>query len=413
MSKVFDDKKRRLWCHGPKPEFATDTDWADQWYIGARTIALIRPQVDSIILPGGNEETVEFWKFCRKVLGFEEGQVIWTSGTNYLLDDDIRIELLDYLRNKLRRKADWELVPYSVTQPFTAWASQLNISICGDEMAWVERWSNKGILHPHPLFNERPGDPPLLDKLVPYISVPRGYFCTSPQELEMAYGLLGKKVILKPVSGATGEGIEIITDGTILSSYAFPMGPVILEELLEIDRDPNGQLIAPSVQYFGDQLCGNVTDQIINGGVAHEGNVTPSITTPQFQETLVRAVKSILQAIQPRGPGGFDFLSVKGEPVLIDPNCGRFTGAHPAWIFRNHHAPQAFFQSWKIKPKNSVWEFWDFLGYKGLSLNRMDEYPKGIFPLCYLPGMWGMLIAIGETREETDRFREQADSYFL
>ena len=42
-----------------------------------------------------------------------------------------------------------------------------------------------------------------------------------------------------------------------------------------------------------------------------------------------------------QGPGGFDFLSVDGLPVLSDVNTGRFNGAHQPKLFVEAYAPEA------------------------------------------------------------------------
>lgn len=34
-----------------------------------------------------------------------------------------------------------------------------------------------------------------------------------------------------------------------------------------------------------------------------------------------------------KGPGGYDFLSVNGQPLLSDINTGRFNGAHQPKLF--------------------------------------------------------------------------------
>lgn len=53
-----------------------------------------------------------------------------------------------------------------------------------------------------------------------------------------------------------------------------------------------------------------------------------SLVPKAFQVTATKTVEALLRKIKPRGPGGFDFLSVKGKPVLTDVNTGRFNGAH-------------------------------------------------------------------------------------
>lgn len=410
----FDSRFRRLWCHGPKPEYALDEDWADQWYIAARTMTLVRPGQDLIVLPGGNARTRAFWQFCCRVLGLHSDQAVWTSGHSYLLDDDIRSELLPQLRVRMQ-EGEWELVPYSVTPPFQQWASDLPARVFGDPEEWVRIHSNKAILHPNALSARRVPELPLLAEHVPEARVPRGFACTDQEELLTAFDLLSEQgvqtMILKPVHGTTGEGIQAVSSCEQLHGYTWPMGAVILEELLHVDHDQFGQIMAPSVQYIGLQLFDCVSDQGFQG-MAYEGNMTPSLTCAAFQERLMLQARQLLEWLRPNGPGGFDFLSVANQPVLIDPNIGRFTGAHPARIFRALHAPHAHFICWKVSPQRDVEQLWESLMRSNLAFLPGTNRP-GVFPLCWLPGMWGMLIAVGMGRDQTVRLREQAQECYL
>ncbi|MBM3257421.1 MAG: hypothetical protein FJY98_03825 [Candidatus Liptonbacteria bacterium] len=409
--KAFDARRRRLWCHGPKPEYEMDEDWADQWYVSARTIALVRPRRDLIILPGGNEQTKEFFAFCAKTLQFDPAQVIWTSGQSYLLDKDIAQEVLFQIRGTLHG-GNWEIIPYSVTHPFSEWTSSLQFPIFGDDEGWVARYSDKSILHPHARRALRHTPP--LGALIPSLRIPRGYACETREDLLEARRFLEQdgisEFIIKPARGTTGEGIKFVGLEESFETYRFPMGSVVLEERLPIDTDAAGRPISPSIHYFGEALAENVTDQLFGDGVAHEGNLVPSGTSAAFQQELRDMAQCVLSHLKPKGPGGFDFLSVGGKPVLIDPNVGRFTGAHPALIFRNLYAPGASFQCWKVKPKGTVWGFWETLRRKGLSFNTHSQ--KGVFPLCYLPEMWGMLAAFGETREAVMHLRDETMGCF-
>ncbi|MBI5421112.1 MAG: hypothetical protein HZA35_02245 [Parcubacteria group bacterium] len=410
MKAIFNPKKQRLWCHSPKPEYALDTDWADQWYIGARTLPLVRPQKDIIILPGGNNQTQQFAEFCTRILGLTANQVLWTTGKNYLMDDDIKEELFDHIQYVMNQN-DWEIIPYSVTEPFLRWATLVNTPIFGDNEQWVRIHSNKSILHPNAITSARDPLLPLLMENVDDIRLPRGYACTTNDELNIAYDLLRannvKNLILKPAVGTTGEGIIPIDSRLQIVEYSFPMGTVVLEERLQIDTDVHGKNISPSIQYVGKKILGNVTDQTFKG-VAYEGNSMPSTTSPEFQRELLGMVRKILAWLKPYGPGGFDFLSVDGKPVLIDPNVGRFTGAHPAKIFQALYAPKMLFACWKIEPIKNLEVFWDELNTKNIAFIPSSNR-SGVFPLCYLQGMWGMLIAFGLNQKELTQLRTQAE----
>ena len=389
----------RIWCHGPKPEFEADADWADQWYVGARTLPLVRSQ-DLIVLPGGNEPTQQFARFCCRMLGLEETQIIWTSGRSYLMDDDIRMEQLPAIARAMGEDEDWTLVPYSVTAPFTRWANELRAKTFGDEQEWVIRHGTKGILHPRADGAAHP-DVPLLSQEVPGIRVARGYSALGPAELLMAHERLIEdgvsSFVVKPMTGTTGEGIIFLDEPTAAESlrqYTFPMGPVVLEEKLHTDHDPDsGQCIAPSVQYAGSHVLGRPTVQLMQGAAFSGARLTADLC-PRMEEEILEMTERILAWLKPKGPGGLDFLSVQGRPVLIDPNIGRFTGVHPARLFAGLYAPGASWICWKVNPKKNIWDFWHELEQDGIAF-APGRSTIGVFPLCYLPGMWGMLIAFG------------------
>jgi len=408
--RFFGKNLQVLWAHSPKPEYELDDDWADQWYIPARVIALVRPGQDYVILPGQNQQLKDYFEFCCQILGIREWQAIWTSGQDYLLDHGIDRELAPML-GQLLGMGDWVIAPYSVTRPFMLWALQYGVKIIGDNESWVSTYSNKGILHPNILNGSNPRDLPYLPDLVPGLQVARGFYCSdSNQQLMDAYLELRKQgvdsMLIKPVTATTGEGITVVPDLQFLSQYQFPMGGVILEEQLTIDHNQDGQIIAPAIQYDGMHVYPDIVDQTFQG-MAFEGNALPSKTSLWFQAEMKRQTRNILQAIRPKGPGGFDFLSVKRHPVLVDNNTGRFNGAHPPRIFHHFYAPRTSFASWKISPKISVWEFWERLGRKNLQFIP-GKTNTGIFPLCFLPEMWGMLIAFASSRQELNALRAQA-----
>ena len=407
----FDAKRRRLWVHGPKPEFWDDEDVYDQWYMSARTIALVRPGLDVIILPGGNEQLRDFAQFCARILGLQAWQILWTSGASYLLDDDITREFLPRLRELLGGGEQWEIVPYAVTEPFMRWAGELpRVPVFGDDADFVARFSNKACLCPDVPGSRNRRTLPLLPDRIAGLRTARGYAAYDYADLRRAIDLLASQGIdyfaIKPVVGTTGEGILFVpADSQHIATYDFPMGPVLVEERLKIDCAAGGGQIAPSVQYFGTELFPAVTDQICYGAVYY-GNVFPSVAPAAFQQEMREMAQALIDHLHPQGPGGFDFLSVGGRPVLSDPNVGRFTAAFPARIFSELYAPRSPFVCWKVRAFDTVFDFWAALQSKGAAFKD----GRGVFPLCYLPGMWSMLGAFADTPEEVKRLRAIADA---
>lgn len=374
-------------------------------YIPARVLPLVNRESDRIILPSGNAELKEFFLFCKKLLGLRDEQAIWTSGKSYLLDDDIRKELMPILKRTVNKKL--RIVPYSVTAPFLSWALGLSCEIVGDEESWTRKYSDKSIIHPRPKTRGRE----ILLENITGVRVAKGYSCCNKTELLLAGNLLTeagikKGFIIKPAVGTTGEGIVFINSTKELEKYHFSMGKVIIEERLIVDKDKNGRVIAPSAQFLGANLYEEIMDQEIRD-TAFEGNVCPSKAPQSLQEEIFSMSKIVLDWMKPKGPGGFDFLSVNNEAYFTDPNTGRFTGAHPSRIFRDLYAPGKMFKSWKINPTSDIWSFWKKVENRGVAF-----YPGhskvGIFPLCYLKNIWGMIIVIGENHQILDKLQKQA-----
>lgn len=422
-----------LWAHGARPEYALDeVPMGDEWYIPARVLPLVRPGRDLIILPK-NEQVRDFARFICTTCNIDPGQIIWTAGNKFLLDDEIPAVL-----GELRAKAKGHLIlPYSPTPAFYAWSNELDLPVFADSEEFVARYGHKGILHATP------------DQQLEFpagIPTARGYFCRTQAELVLAFDLLNCPCLIKPTLGSSGEGILTATL-KIIASYSFPLGPVVLEEKLSVDQDATGAEISCSIQFNGQEILGNLTDQLVhNFGWA--GNRVLSRRSKKFQESALSETRTALTWLREKGlagPGGFDFLSVGGQPILVDVNVGRFTGAHGPKIFGELYAPGMGILAWKIHPSGdlSVWRLWqkledrkialypvrenstvchpeDFIsngGNAGIGFSALSELSngvnpgittRGVFPLCYLPGVWGMLMAFAPSHSELSALQTEA-----
>lgn len=395
---------KRLWCHSPRPEYVLDKDWADRWYIPARVLPLVRPGWDMIVLPGGNHQTARFTRFVCEVVGLKERQILQTSGRDYLLDHGIERELLPDLR-RILSDPEWMILPYSITREFRDWTTGCACFIFGDEVGFADKYGNKGILHPAPDMSTPFGE--LVGECVPGINIPRGFTCRNQAELEEAWRMLSEagatNLLLKPIFGATGEGILPVRGEADFSGYAFQMGPVVLEERLCASS-------SCSVQFNGAQLFGDITDQRLQD-FAWEGNMVPTHLSRCVQGAVLQSAEQMLAWLGTKGlsgPGGFDFVIEDGAPYLVDMNLGRFTGAHVPKLFRDLYASRSILASWKVNPGEDVFRFWDKLVSRGIAF-RPNSSSTGVFPLCYLPGMWGMLLAFGESEAELESLRKEAE----
>ncbi|MBV9159367.1 MAG: ATP-grasp domain-containing protein [Candidatus Kaiserbacteria bacterium] len=396
-----------LFAHSPKWEYRRDRDDPHTArYIPARMLTSLRPGKDFIILPGNSESVREFAKFCTAILGIERRQILYTSGTNYQIATDARIELVETLSRLVPQES--AILPYAPTPSTVRLAQALGLRLIGENESWLRRFGTKAVLHRSAIPEKRPrGLPHIVD---PNIPTPRGYLAVDREELALAQKKLSdagvKRMLLKPVSGSSGEGIREVVACSDLSSYLFDLGPVVLEERLEIDR-VDGAMLSPSIQYIGRGL-GPVSDQVMDGH-SHTGNRYPSHATLEQQAALADAAGRLVDWMRPVGPGGFDAVISGGKPYIVDVNAGRCTAAHPALFFRSRYAPQALCEVWKPKPNMSVFDIWHQLRRKGLAfMPGKDEW--GVFPLYWLRGMKAQLIALGGSAEEMRVLREGTEA---
>jgi hypothetical protein len=312
---------------------------------------------------------MEFVDFMIPLLGLSRDQIIWTSGESLSIDVDIDLTIQNRIRDIIRSsegdKAGWVLVPYCVTRGFLNWSTQLcqefpssitkalniekkesqeknskaslegvTLEVFGETEQWIEKYGNKGILHRH-----------IADLSISSViedmdaecqkglltTVPKGYQCSSVEHLLEAYRLLKQethdnRAVIKPITGCAGCGIVFIDTVEELESYDFPMGEVLLEEMLNLDLTVDENVISPAVHYLGTELFGGqLVDQLMKN-TSYLGWRESQAPKP-FQEKVLEMTEKLMRLTQPKGPGGYDFLSVNGKPVLSDVNTGRFNGA--------------------------------------------------------------------------------------
>ena len=339
------ENRNRLVAHSCREAFLHEKN-RDTWdwlYLPLRALTLLRRGRDRIVLPRHKlmEEFVEFW--CR-LFRLRDDQVLWVEPEHYLLDDNIRTQLL--LEIMRYDPDEWVIMPYSVTHEFLGWAKKTAIPVFGDNPKVIESWGNKGCLHPSPEPSRRPAGLPLLAS--PDIRVPRGYTCATAEDLRAAWHLLTKQgeraCIRKPGEGTTGDGIVKITRPTELLRGAFQVSPIeVLEECVSIRGGSDGRPLTPSAQFNGDELLG-ILSQAVSDTYSFSGNGFPVSDLARFEiDAMTSMAQAVIREVRPHGPGGLDFLVADGDGpgtiLLIDPNLGRSTGAHPLQFFRRQWAP--------------------------------------------------------------------------
>lgn len=420
MTSYHGPNTRRVWCQSPKPEYTLLTQ---RFVMPTRFISLLRPQ-DLIVLPGNDAIVRDMWNFFVPILGLTEGQAIWTSGEHYTMDDDMTGVVLAELKAAMTDKdpaAEWLLLPYCPTVNFLRWAEPFcadftaaPIAIFSEDDAWMTRFGTKGMLH---RCMSNLDQPSVVEQIDPTIAVPDGYVCETVEELLAARELMKgcADVCIKPLSGATGVGIVLKPTIEYLKTYDFaPMGPVNLEQYLDLDVDERGEAISPTLHYMADTLCGEfMLDQIMDG-TAYIG-WSRTIVSQGFQDEAARVMEKFMTFAKPRGAGGVDFLSVNGLPLLTDINSGRFNGAHPAKLFHKMYAPpDSEFFCWKLSVSEmkalngiSMKYLWKKLAALDLHF-QVGVTTMGVTPLVALQGLSYQFLAIGPDRIQVMALVNQA-----
>lgn len=399
----------------PKPEYELDlSDPHARAYIPARWAWFLKPK-DIIVLPE-YPGMRDWWDFIRRTFHLSKSQAFFTSGKEFTMSGELleNVPRIGRRVESFHEGGDVLVFPYSRTERLTAFTETRYPRIVGDPQSWARRHSDKGILHPCPPGVSRPQRLPLLSN----VPVCRGYTCRAEgREILLAYQALKKsgvkKVIAKARNAAAGDGfvLDFTPDrlnAEILKVWEGYSG-VALEEMRE-------KFVAGSLQFVGRETFSEPTLQITNGPT-YSGNEVPARYSKKARRKIIEVTEKVLAQIKPRGPGAFDFLVEGGEVFLVDPNLGRTTGGMIGRFFRARYAPHSCYRSWKIPSEllsrmPDVETFYERLGEKGLQPNftrtRNSPEVSGVFPLCYLKGIWGMLIAVGEDFAQVERFYEEA-----
>jgi beta-aspartyl-dipeptidase (metallo-type) len=396
---------RRIWCFSPAPHSPV---LGQRYNLPTRFLGLMRNRKDLVVVPGGNNPTAEFVDFCSQTIGFQPWQVISTSGKSFSMDEDMDETVMAKIRAVIQAAPPGDkfvLVPYICTPNFYKWARQLldselncEVGVFCETEEWTEKFGSKGILHRHIADLSKPA---IIEDIDPTIQVAPGYWVSNTEQLLQAYQMLAvKDVVIKPLTGAAGVGIVFPSSVDELKLYDFRHGDVLLEKKMDLDCAQDGIVLSPALHYMKGRLVGEHTlvDQIMVG--TRYMGWRESEVSPEFAQQAVTIIKKVVSYIKPSGPGGFDFLSVGGQPILSDVNTARFNGAHQPKLFADMWAPDAHWMCRKYKPAKTldVHTFWRRLQERTIAFVP-GQSQQGVFPLTHLRGLAGTYIAIGPTRE--------------
>ncbi|CAE8627654.1 unnamed protein product [Polarella glacialis] len=163
------------------------------------------------------------------------------------------------------------------------------------------------------------------------------------------------------------------------------------------------------MHYLGPNLvCNFMFDQIMDGTTCVGWSRTK--VSESFAEESIRAMKAFVDFTQPTGAGGVDFLSSKGRPMLVDINSARFTGAHPAKLLFEEHAPDKNWSlhAWDVDPKKvqakTMGELWSSMLKAGIAFQPGKDTP-GLFPTHAMLGCRLQFLVLGPNPEVVQQLK--------
>jgi len=389
---IADNGVKTVIAQGPKPEYANDDDWADQYYLPARFLSACNP--NTLIALPRHESLSEFvcW-FQENIFRPRFNQtlnVLWLDDSEYLLDKNIDNAALQAMRYFTADANQAVVFPYSTYPQFFEWFNNLDgVSLLGESAGFYADFANKTILHPGSLSG--------LDlSRVAGLRIPNGVNCfDEDQLLNQSARFEGRPHLLKDPFGSGGNGISLVRSFSDLRVSSFPQ---MLEQCLDLQTLDDGSELSLTVQFTGGRVMGVPTRQIVHG-THSAGNVICEERFAHLYEDVMnqaRIVSNVLTQHGMRGLGGVDFLFENNQAWLVDVNLGRPTAAHPAWFTRDSYFgsdSSVAFATLDMPFHKSVSDVWGLV--EGLRRDDID-----FMPLYHLQGMEARWICFANSGDE-------------
>ena len=205
---------------------------------------------------------------------------------------------------------------------------------------------------------DNPARPALCDAVLGTARGPRGFCCTTAEQLHEAWEELttscpGIRLVLKPAAGSGGSGVVIDATRADADALAEHMprarqgrfvvrstggshgDDTIVEEMVGMPGKPS-----PTVYMVGRRVA-VVADQLLSPcGTINLGNVSPATqVAPSIVDSMSQACVELGTYLGLVGQWGVDFvLDDDGTPVMVDLNMGRPNGSlsYYCWRARQH-----------------------------------------------------------------------------
>jgi hypothetical protein len=229
---------------------------------------------------------------------------------------------------------------------------------------------------------------------------------------QMAYRILSIdnpdiKVVIKPIE-SSGHGNFSPSSAEELRFYDFPYGHVVLQEITA--EESEGAHLSPTVQFVADYLSqGSLCERIIMGSTTY--GLRLCTASSEVIKKIELQASRLHQALKPQGAGGFAFhISSVGELLLTDIHT-QFGVEHFTKLFVDMYGGKhKVYVSWSICPNASldIWTLWTRLCDQNIGFTPGTS-AGGVFPLLFLKGTTGTLIALANNDAEVSELRIKAD----
>jgi hypothetical protein len=346
---------------------------------------------DLAIVPR-SEDVCNFLDFCIDLFDISYEQFVFYDS----LDEAAFVsDVVVPLQNGCKKSSLQRLHVYAETSLTRLLQKELELSECNvDSEAYGLRYSDKSFLY----------------ELKGIVNVPRFEQCSTVFDLHNAYNSLSEvsKLLLKPIIGTGGKGFFVVEDEAQLHNYDFEFGPVVLQECMHPDLDANGFVLSPSIQFNGKEILGLVAQYIKN--YSFKGVRCPGRLSESINDSLLRVSQKLLNKINPQGMGGFDFIIVNDEPVLIDINLGRITGVHPFWSFCFKHNLPQIFHGFPVHASCSLEGLFEVLKKEEIIFSIDSK--SGVVPFGWIPDEFGFVAIFGPHLQEVQAIADRLHIYF-
>lgn len=419
-----------------------DGDVADIRYIPGRTLAGIhRTEGGIFVLPDYPDvrtyaNQLDQIRHTLMLRGAAEPELVYIPPTDEILDISIR-QNIQLVEERLNKNNHHILLPYSHTDENEAWMQDLRERGIPIDAAIALKSENLESIDNRGGWGHHVWDPdfvPAPERV--HIPYPVSWIGRTVEEATEAYQRVADqtgdpRVQLKGVFSAGGfvnvtvTSVEdVVREYTTFSQHGAlgHSGAVELQGFIP-DLDPEKGIF--SLQYSTDSFHRHIIDT--PGGVGtqildhHNEWIGNRFNDPHLVQQYGGASHELFDQVSAvlngsAAKGGLDIgatRTTKSGLVVIEHNAKRMTGAHPAIELMQALGVPSDMPAVSKKCEREIQcdlaTLWEVLEQSGHAFDPVTK--TGIFPMCWMNGQYGMLMAFGPV-ESTQVLEKQIDQVY-